>query len=39
MYQECNKKMVEAGVAFMMPEEVWLDQDGLVVEEESEAFG
>jgi hypothetical protein len=26
--------MVESGIAFKMPEEVWLDKDGVVVEEE-----
>jgi hypothetical protein len=31
--------MVESGIAFKMPEEVWLDKDGVVVEEESEAMG
>ncbi len=31
--------MVEADVAFKMLEEAWLNQDGLVVEEASEAFG
>ncbi len=26
MYEECYEKMVESGVAFKTPEEVWLDQ-------------
>ncbi len=39
MYHSCYEKMVESGIAFKMSEEVWLDKDGVVVEEESEAMG
>ncbi len=40
MYHECYEKMVaESRIAIKMPEEIWLDKDGVVVEEEHLAFG
>jgi hypothetical protein len=39
MYHECYEKMVESRIAIKMPEEIWLDKDGVVVEDEYLAFG
>jgi hypothetical protein len=39
MYDEVYKRMVEAGVAIKLDEEVMLDKDGSIVEDESQMFG
>jgi hypothetical protein len=36
---KCYEKMVESRIAIKMLEEIWLDKDGVVVEEEHLAFG
>jgi hypothetical protein len=39
MYNEVYEKMVTNGIATKLPEPVWRDQEGNIVETEAEAFG